>query len=259
MGILNVTPDSFYDGGRYGDMDKITSRIEAMVDHGAQLIDVGGMSSRPGAQIISVDEELKRVIPVVEWIHENYPEIIISIDTVHGKVARETVLAGAHIVNDISAWTIDPTLIDVVEELKPAYILMHMKGDPASMQKNPRYTGVVKEIMEFFSEKIRELKRRNILNIILDPGFGFGKTIEHNYQILSELSVYRIFEYPILCGLSRKSMIYQYLNITPDEALNGTTACHMAALMEGAKILRVHDVAEAIETIKIFDKLTQSI
>jgi len=255
MGILNVTPDSFYDGGRYSDLNIILKQAEKMLDDGAIIIDVGGMSSRPGALEVPVNEELKRVIPAITAIHERFPEAFISIDTVWAKVAQEAVDAGADIVNDISAGGMDEALISIVGQLGVPYILMHIQGKPQTMQNQPHYEDVTTDILDFFIQKIAELRKNGIYDIVLDPGFGFGKTIEHNYTLLKKMAVFQITDLPLLAGISRKSMIYKVLNTTPDKALNGTTALNMIALQNGANILRVHDVREAVEVIDLWKKL----
>jgi dihydropteroate synthase len=255
MGILNVTPDSFYDGGNYQHLDAILKQTEKMLNDGATIIDIGGMSSRPGAEIISVAEELKRVLPAIQKIHENFPEAILSIDTVRAKVAKEAVQAGVSIVNDISAGKIDENLYQTVANLGVPYILMHMKGKPKNMQNQPTYDDVVLEIMDFFIAEIGKLRALGIKDLILDPGFGFGKTIDHNFFTLKNLNIFKVLGLPVLAGISRKSMIYKYLKINSSEALNGTTALHMIALQQGAKILRAHDVKEAAEVIKLHHKL----
>ena len=255
MGIVNLTPDSFYGGSRFSNDVKLIEEVEKMMKAGMSIVDVGGMSSRPGAEIIDVETEIKRVIPAIENIRKTFPELIISIDTIRSEVASRAIDAGAGIVNDISAWTIDPRLIEVVAEKGVPYILIHMQGKPKDMQVNPQYNDVVKHVLDFFATKSRFAKDLGVKDIILDPGFGFGKSMDHNYQLLNSLSVFRILDCPILIGLSRKSMIYKLLKTTSEHALNGTTACHMVALMNGARILRVHDVKEAADAISIFDKL----
>lgn len=256
MGILNVTPDSFYDGGRFTSEEKVLVQVEKMLNDGADIIDVGGMSSRPGAEIIKPEQELERVLPVVKLISNTYPESIVSIDTVNAKVAKECIEAGASIINDISAGLIDKSMFKTVAALKVPYILMHMQGLPENMQLNPKYeNNIVLEIIDFFSNRIKELEALGITDIIIDPGFGFGKTIEHNYQILKQLNDFSIFDKPILAGLSRKSMIYKPLGISASEALNGTSVLNAFALQNSASILRVHDVKEAKETIKLLSYL----
>ena len=255
MGILNVTPDSFYDGGHYDQQDSAFLQTEKMLEAGATFIDVGGMSSRPGAEIIDVETELERVIPIIQGIHERFPEAIISIDTVRAKVAKEAVEAGASIVNDISAGKIDANLYATVGALGVPYILMHMQGKPEDMQIAPSYDNVLEQVMDFLIHEIGKLRAVGVKDIILDPGFGFGKTVAHNYTLLGKMHLFKILELPILAGISRKSMICRVLEVAPKDALNGTTALHMVALQQGAKILRVHDVQEASETIKLFNAL----
>ena len=252
MGILNVTPDSFYDGGKHNFIDDSLLKAEQMISDGATIIDIGGMSTRPGAVIITPEEELGRVIPVIKLIKEKYPKQVISIDTVHGDVAKAAISEGASMINDISAGSIDPSIIQVVIDNKVPYVLMHMQGKPADMQDSPSYENVVMDVLSFMKQRIYELRKQGMVDIIIDPGFGFGKTMKQNFQLLKKMSVYRILDYPIMVGLSRKSMINKALNITPEESLNGTTALHMIALQNGAKILRVHDVKEASQAIKLF-------
>ena len=256
MGILNITPDSFFDGGRYQTEKALLIQVEKMLSEGADIIDIGGMSSRPGAKLIPVDEELNRVLPAVKIILKEHPKTIISIDTVRGEVARQTIEAGAAMVNDISAGTIDPEMFKIVGAINCPYILMHIQGIPENMQKSINYDGhVVTSVLDFLIEKMGELRALNVKDIVIDPGFGFGKTIDHNYELLKNLSSFRILEVPILVGLSRKSMIHKLLDITAETALNGTTALHFAALENNAKILRVHDVLEARETLTLWEKL----
>lgn len=253
MGILNVTPDSFFDGGRHTALSSAMTKTEEMISQGATIIDIGGMSSRPGAEIISVEKELARVVPVITEISRKFPDQIISIDTVHGEVAKAAIDAGASLINDISGGSIDPLIIDIAKNSGVPYILMHMKGRPADMQDNPTYENVVMDILTYFKNKVFELRQAGLKDIIIDPGFGFGKTVEQNFELLNKMSVFRMLDCPILVGLSRKSMIYKSLDLTPEESLNGTTAAHMIALRNGAKILRVHDVKEAAEAIKIYN------
>jgi dihydropteroate synthase len=255
MGVLNVTPDSFFDGGNYEDAKALLQQVEKMILEGAAIIDIGGMSSRPGAEIINVEEELNRVIPIIKKIKEHFSEIIISIDTVRSEVARQSVFVGASIINDISAGSIDDEMFKTVAELNVPYILMHMQGKPDNMQENPDYQDVTKNVLDFFIKKVSELRALGVKDIILDPGFGFGKTIVHNYQLLQKFAIFKILDLPLLAGVSRKSMIYKTLNSTPQEALNGTTVLNTFALERGAKILRVHDVKEAKETITLWKQL----
>lgn len=255
MGILNVTPDSFYDGGRYAAQDSIVAQVEKMLKAGATIIDIGGMSSRPGAEIISVEEELKRVLPAIDTVMRHFPTALISIDTVRAEVARQSVQQGASIINDISAGSIDTEMFSTVAELGVPYILMHIKGKPKDMQLRPSYDNVVLEVTDFMIEKIGQLRELGVKDIILDVGFGFGKTIEHNYQLLKYMDQFNILDLPILAGVSRKSMIYKVLNNTAKEALNGTTALNVVALQQGAKILRVHDVKAAMEVVRLWEQL----
>ncbi len=258
MGVLNVTPDSFYDGGRYINESTIISQTEKMISDGASIIDIGGMSSRPGAAIITVEEELKRVVSNVALLKNKFPETIFSIDTVHSEVARQCVEAGAGIVNDISAGKLDASFYKTVADLNVPYVLMHMKGTPKTMQKNINYQDVLVEVLDFFIKEIGKLRALGLKDVIIDPGFGFGKTIEHNFHLLKNMHAFKILDVPMLVGISRKSMVYKSLDITAKEALNGTTALHMIALQQGAKILRVHDVKEAAETIKLW-KILESV
>ncbi len=255
MGILNVTPDSFFDGGKYTTEDAILQQAEHMLEDGAQIIDIGGMSSRPGAKVISAEEELSRVIPAIHSLLRRFPEAVVSIDTVHSRVAREAVAAGAGIVNDISAARFDAGMYEEAGRLGAPYILMHMQGTPENMQKQPAYEDVVQEVLDFFIAEVAKLRAAGVKDIILDPGFGFGKTVEHNFRLLREMHAFQILDYPILAGLSRKSMINKVLKIPPEKALSGTTALNMVALQQGAKILRVHDVRPAVETIKLWTQL----
>ena len=251
MGIINTTPDSFYTGSRSAATDEILTQAERMIKEGAAIIDIGGQSSRPGSALICPEEELRRVIPAVNEISKQFPEIIISIDTFYSSVAAEAIAAGASIVNDISAGAIDAQMIDTVAGLNVPYVLMHMQGTPLTMQQNPVYEDVTKEILDFFILKTEKLKNAGIKDIIVDPGFGFGKTAEHNFELLRNLEVFKILNFPLLLGVSRKSMINKTLDITADEALNGTTVLNTVGLLKGASILRVHDVKEAVEAVKL--------
>ncbi len=251
MGILNVTPDSFYDGGKYSTEAELLHQTELMLNKGARIIDVGGMSSRPGAAIIDVETELQRLIPAIIAISQRFPEAIISADTVRAKVAKEAVVSGAGMINDISAGSIDPDLLTTVAQLGVPYILMHLKGKPENMQINPTYEDVVAEVMKFLIEKLGVLRSLGIKDIIIDPGFGFGKTVAQNYELLKHLQTFQLMGLPILAGVSRKSMICKVLKVNPDKALNGTTVLHTLALLNGASILRVHDVKEAVEVVEL--------
>ena len=256
MGILNVTPDSFFDGGHYTGADAALKQAEIMLSEGAAMLDVGGASSRPGAKEVSEVEELERVIPAIEIIKSHFPEAIVSVDTWRAGVAQAAVEAGASIVNDISAGSLDPKLYETVARLDVPYILMHMQGTPGTMQQNPQYEDVVTEVLDFFIGEIKKLRALGIKDIVLDPGFGFGKTVEHNFLLLKNLHVFgHVTGLPVLAGISRKSMICKVLKVKPENALNGTTALHMVALQQGAQILRAHDVKEAMEVIRLWEQL----
>jgi dihydropteroate synthase len=251
MGVLNITPDSFYDGGKYKNETDILNQVTKMLTDGAAFIDVGAYSSRPGAQHISEVEELKRILPVIQLLTNNFPEIIISVDTFRSKVALETIQSGAALINDISGGKLDENMFSTVAKLQVPYILMHMLGTPQNMQKNPTYEDVTKEIIAFFATQIYRLHQLKLNDIIIDVGFGFGKTNKHNFEILKNLALFKSLDAPILTGLSRKSMLYKTLGISAQEALNATTAANTIALLNGASILRVHDVKEASEAVKI--------
>jgi dihydropteroate synthase len=255
MGILNITPDSFFDGGKFSSDANILKHTEKMLSEGATFIDVGGYSSRPNAQHISEDEELKRVIPVVELLIKKFPEVLISIDTFRSNVAMKCVNIGACMINDISAGNMDVKMFTTVAKLQVPYIIMHMQGTPQTMQKSPKHVDIVHEVIYYFSKKINELHALNINDIIIDVGFGFGKTPEQNYELLKNLSLLKNLEVPILTGISRKSMLYKLLDITPAMALNATTVANTIALMNGTNILRVHDVKEAVEAIIIVNTI----
>jgi dihydropteroate synthase len=258
MGILNITPDSFYDGGMYESEPDIIKRVGKMLAEGASIIDIGSMSTKPGAQIISEHEELNRLIPVIKSIIVHFPDIIISVDTFRSNVARVAIKEGAAIINDISGGDMDVKMFETIARLNVPYVLMHMQGTPQTMQKNPEYKDVVKDIIYILSEKVEKLKQLGVNDIIIDPGFGFGKTVEHNYQLLKNLKCFDFFELPILVGISRKSMINKVLHIKPEDALNATSILNTIALLNGANILRVHDVKEAVETIKLLEVYNQS-
>lgn len=255
MGIINVTPDSFYDGGKTVKSEEIIDQAGKMLSEGATFLDVGGYSSRPGATKISEKEELKRVIPTIETLIEEFPEAIVSIDTFRSNVAKEAIQAGAAIVNDISGGMMDTEMFSTVAQLQIPYILMHMRGTPQTMAAQTIYNHVTQDILKYFSERIALAQKAGINDIIADPGFGFSKTREQNFDLLNELELFKQLEIPFLIGISRKSMIFKTLNITPNEALNGTTALHAIALIKGASILRVHDVKEAIECITLIENL----
>ncbi|MCT4630395.1 dihydropteroate synthase [Winogradskyella sp.] len=256
MGILNVTPDSFYDGGQYKEEPSILNQVKTMINEGATFIDIGGYSSRPGADFVSEEDELNRVIPVIELILKHFPEILISIDTFRSKVAQKGIATGAAIINDISAGQLDDSMMTTVGQLGVPYIMMHMKGNPKTMQQQTDYDDVTKDINSYFAERIAKAHAAKINDIIIDPGFGFAKTVEQNFELLNKLELLQIIDKPILAGVSRKSMIYKTLNTTANDALNGTTALHMVALQKGAKILRVHDVKEAMQCVTLYNQLT---
>ena len=253
MGIINCTPDSFYEGSRFLQKDEALREAEKMLTEGATLLDIGAQSTRPGSTRIGAEEELKRVIDIVESIHTHFPEAILSIDTYFSRVAHEAVRAGASIINDISAGSMDEAMLTIAANLNTPYICMHMKGEPTSMQKDPQYDDITKEVLEFFIHKLKQCRQAGLEDIIIDPGFGFGKTIQHNFRLLKELAAFSILKKPLLLGLSRKSTIYRTLGITAEDALNGTTVLNTIGLINGASILRVHDVKEAMESIKLFE------
>jgi len=252
MGIINATPDSFFGGSRFNGVDEIVAKAEKMLNDGADILDIGGQSTRPGSELISADEEIERVIPAIKEIAKKNPEAFISIDTFYSKVAKAAIEAGATIVNDISAGSMDSKMIATVAELKVPYILMHMKGTPQTMQQNATYENVTREVLDFFISKTNELKNAGVIDIIIDPGFGFAKTIDQNFELLKNLSVFTMLDKAIMLGISRKSTIYKTLDVSVDEALNGTTILNTIGLMNGASILRVHDVKEAKEAVKLF-------
>ena len=255
MGILNITPDSFYDGGRFKDEKSILTQVEKLLKEGASFIDIGAYSSRPSADFVSEDEELKRLIPVVTLVRNSFPECLISIDSFRSNVIRTAIEAGAALVNDISGGQLDPLMFETVGALQVPYVMMHMRGTPQNMQQMTDYADVSKAVFTYFSERIQLAKKHHIKDIILDLGFGFSKTKDQNFELLALLDYFTHLHLPILAGVSRKSMIYKTLNTTANKALNGTTALHMVALQKGAKILRVHDVKEAMECIKLNEAL----
>lgn len=252
MGIINATPDSFFGGSRFNGVDEIVAKAEKMLNDGADILDIGGQSTRPGSELISADEEIERVIPAIKAIAKKRPEAFISIDTFYTKVAKAAVDAGASVVNDISAGSMDNKMIAIVAELKVPYILMHMKGTPQTMQQNTIYENVTLEVLDHFISKTHELQNAGIVDIIIDPGFGFAKTIDQNFELLKNLSAFKMLDKAIMLGISRKSTIYKTLGVNADEALNGTTVLNTIGLMNGASILRVHDVKEAKEAIKLY-------
>lgn len=259
MGILNVTPDSFYDGGRYTSELKIIERIHEIVEQGAGIIDVGAYSTRPGAEFVDEREELSRLSFAVELVRKYYPHLPVSIDTFRANVAREIRhCLGDVIVNDISGGTMDEKMFETVAEMNVPYILMHIQGTPRDMQVNPRYEDVVGEVRQFLAERIARLNALGFNKIIIDQGFGFGKTLEHNYRLMERIGDFLTLDYPLLVGISRKTMIWKLLGCTPKEALNGTTVLNTIALLKGAHILRVHDVREAVEAVKIVEELKRN-
>lgn len=255
MGILNITPDSFYDGGKFNSEKKALEQVEKMIISGADIIDVGGYSSRPGADEISIENELTRVIPIIHMISKIFPKIVISVDTFRSKVANEAVIHGADIINDISAGGLDEKMFETVSKLNVPYILMHMRGKPGNMMNQTNYDDVKKEVKNYFLKKISNAKSMGINDIIIDPGFGFSKTKNQNYELLNNMEFLKDFKKPIVVGVSRKSMIYKTLGTTPEKALNGSTVLHTVSLLKGASIIRTHDVLEAAECVKIVSEL----
>lgn len=257
MGIINTSPNSFYTNSQQNSIDSALFKVEQMVQEGAIIIDIGGQSTKPNSLPITVEEELRRTVNVIEAIKKKFSNLIISIDTYNATVASKAVEAGASIVNDISGGTFDKNMMATVANMNVPYVCMHIKGTPQTMQQNPIYDNVTQEVLSFFIDKINQAKQAGIKDVIIDVGFAFGKTIQHNFQLLKELSVFSIVEKPILIGVSRKSTIYKTLGVTPEQALNGTTALHTISLLNGANILRVHDVKEAVECIKLFEMYSQ--
>lgn len=255
MGILNVTPNSFYDGGKHREINSIIHQVDKMLSEGADFIDIGAYSSKPSAEFVSEKEEIERLKVVVKELINTFPNVILSVDTFRAAVAKVAVEHGVAIVNDISAGLLDEKMLPTVADLKVPYIMMHMRGNPQTMQGMTKYDDIVKEITFYFSERIQKARSFGISDIIIDPGFGFAKTVEQNYEVLNKMEVFSMLELPLLAGVSRKSMIYKVLETTPQEALNGTTVLNTIALQKGAKILRVHDVKEAVECIKLVSKL----
>lgn len=251
MGILNTTPDSFYAGSRAATLDAVMERAEAMLKQGASILDMGGQSTRPNATRVTAEEEATRVLPAIEAVHKRFPEAIISVDTFYGSIARAAVERGASVVNDVSAGTIDPQMINTVAALQVPYVLMHMQGDPQTMQLDPRYNNVVLDVFDFLNFRIAQLQEAGIKDVIVDPGFGFGKNMQHNFELMGNLEYFQELQRPLMVGISRKGMVHKTLGITAAEALNGTTVLHTISLMKGAHLLRVHDVKEAVEAIKL--------
>ena len=260
VGIVNVTPDSFYDGGKLEDKKVLLSLVEKMINDGATIIDIGGISTRPGAEMTSTKTELDRLLPAVKAVRKKFPDIPISIDTFRSWVAVRVIEEiGPIIVNDISGGTLDTTMFETVAKLEVPYILTHIQGTPLTMQEDPQYEDIIKDISNYFGEKVKRLTKLGVKDIIIDPGFGFGKTKEHNFELLNRLDSFKVFQLPVMVGLSRKSIVCKTLNLKPEEALNGTSVVNTLALMGGADILRVHDVKEAVEAIRIFEELKTTV
>lgn len=255
MGILNVTPNSFFDGGKYKNENEIISQVDKMLLEGATFIDIGAYSSKPSAEFVTEQEEIDRIVPAIELILKHFPETLLSIDTFRAEVAKASIESGAAIINDIAAGGLDDKIFDVIAKYNVPYIMMHMRGNPQTMQSLTQYDDIVKEILFYFSEKVQKARSLGINDLILDPGFGFAKTTDQNYEVLQKMELFNLLELPVLAGVSRKSMIYKTLGITPQEALNGTTFLNTIALTKGAKILRVHDVKEAVECVTLFNKI----
>jgi dihydropteroate synthase len=256
MGILNVTPNSFYDGGKYKSSSEMLTKVEKMLRDGATFIDVGAYSSKPNAEYVSEEEELQRILPIINLILEYYPETFLSVDTFRSEVARACIENGAAMINDISAGNLDDKMLETIAKYNVPYSMMHMRGTPETMQKMTSYENIVKEILFYFSEKVARARSFGITDLIIDPGFGFAKTVDQNYEVLQKMELFDILELPLLAGFSRKSMIYKTLQTSADEALNGTTVLNTLALTKGANILRVHDVKEAMECVTLFNKIS---
>jgi len=254
MGILNATPDSFYNKGQESDPDSLLRNAEKMLNDGAAILDIGGTSTKPGAALIDTEDELARVIPVIAAIHKRFPDAWLSVDTYNSVTANEAIITGASIINDVSAGRFDTNMLKTVAALRVPYIAMHMQGTPETMQQGPHYKDVVTEVLDYLQDTSSQCSEAGITDIIIDPGFGFGKTVEHNFQLLNALHNFRILSKPILAGISRKSMVCKPLHVNPEHALNGSTALHIVALQQGANILRVHDVKEAMEVIKLYQQ-----
>ena len=255
MSILNTTPDSFFDGGKYNSIDKALKKVETDLTQGATIIDIGGYSTKPNGNSVEVDEEIRRTIPYIEKIATTFPNINISIDTFRGRIAALAIDAGAGMINDISAWNMDNQMLETIRKYNLPYVLMHMKGQPKDMQQNPKYKNVTKEVIKFLSEKLNKLNSYGINDVIIDPGFGFGKTISDNYKLLKNIELLKVLKVPILAGISRKSMVYKLLKVSKLNSINGTTALNMYALSKGANILRVHDVKQAMECIYLNEEI----
>lgn len=258
MGILNITPNSFYDGGKFVEESEILLQVKKMLSDGAEFIDIGAYSSKPKAVYVSEEKELKRIVPVVSLIMKHHPKTLISIDTFRSEVARVCIENGASIINDISSGSVDEKMMETIAKYNVPYIMMHKRGTPETMQSLTNYENIVKELLFYFSEKVALARSFGINDLIIDPGFGFAKILDHNYEILQKLELFKILEIPMLVGVSRKSMIYNSLKCTPEDALNGTSVLNTIALMKGTKILRVHDVKEAVECVTLFNKFNQN-
>ncbi|MEO8239811.1 MAG: dihydropteroate synthase [Flavobacterium sp.] len=255
MGILNVTPNSFFDGGKYKNEDEIILQVDKMLSDGATFVDIGAYSSKPSAEFVSEQEEIDRIVPVIELILKHFPKALLSIDTFRAEVAKVSIENGAAIINDISAGELDEKMFAIIAQYNVPYIMMHMRGNPQTMQSQTHYDDIVKEMLFYFSEKVKKARSLGIDDLILDPGFGFAKTTDQNYEVLQKMELFNLLELPLLAGISRKSMIYKTLNNSAQEALNGTTVLNTIALTKGAKILRVHDVKEAMECVTLFNKM----
>ena len=255
MGILNVTPNSFFDGGKYKNEEEIISQVGKMLAEGATFIDIGAYSSKPSAEFVTEQEEIERIVPAIELILKHFPEALLSIDTFRAEVAKASIESGAAIINDIAAGELDDKMFDVIADYNVPYIMMHMRGNPQTMQSLTEYDDIVKEMLFYFSEKVKLARSLGINDLILDPGFGFAKTTDQNYEVLQKMELFNLLDLPVLAGVSRKSMIYKTLNNTAQEALNGTTVLNTIALTKGAKILRVHDVKEAVECVTLLTKM----
>ncbi len=256
MGILNITPDSFYDGGKYKNDSEFLSQVYVMLKEGATFVDVGAYSSRPNAPEVSETEELNRILPIVDLLLKEFPEILLSIDTFRSSVAKKAIESGAALVNDISAGKLDDNMIATVAKLRVPYIMMHMRGTPQNMVQQTDYDNLIEDIIYYFSERLSETKKAGIIDTVIDPGFGFAKTLQQNYELLNQLELFTHLDKPLLVGLSRKSMIYKLLESSPDQALNGTSILNSIALQKHANILRVHDVKEAVECITLLNQLS---
>lgn len=255
MGILNLTPDSFYDGGKYSKVSEVLHRVETMLSEGADFIDIGAYSSRPGAEHVSLEDERSRLMPSLQAIVKEFEDVLISVDTFRSQIAVESVDIGAAMINDISAGSLDPKMFETIGRLQVPYVVMHMRGTPQTMRENTRYENLVKEVIGYFSEKVLALRKFGVNDIIVDPGYGFSKTLEQNYEMLGRSELLQVLELPVLTGLSRKSMLYKVLGEGPEDALTATTAAQSIALMKGTNILRVHDVKEAVQAARIIEKI----